>query len=495
MKKLFNLILVITLLLPLVVIAEDKNIGVNDNSGVITIENAIEGKKYTLYQVFQLESWNEEKGAYTYKITSDSAWYSFVTTGEGKNYVELKASLSANTYIVRWKENADVVAFSKKAIKYAKDNNIDGVSKVANSNKLLFENLNLGYYLVDSTTGSLCILTTTNSEVTVREKNNIPSVKKEVQEDSNNSWGTSNHEDIGKKVNFRTTIDVVVGAENYILNDIMSAGLTLDKTSITVKLADGTAVASTNYAITYGDAVKHGTKDYTTTFTITFNNDYLETLTADQDIVVTYKATLNENAVIYSEANTNDTWLEYGDDNETAIATTNTYTFKFDLVKINVLKEVLTGAEFKLYDAEKGGNEIAVVLVDEENNIYRRAVLGETGVVIKASKATIIGLDANTTYYLEEVKAPEGYNKLTSRVAVALGENNLISKLEQTTDESGETIDMYVEGGVAIENLTGSRLPSTGGMGTVIFMIIGSAMIVGFGVLLVAKLRMSKSSM
>ena len=86
--------------------------------------------------------------------------------------------------------------------------------------------LNLGYYLVDTTLGTLCSLDTTNPTVAMKEKNEAPTITKDVQEDSNNTWGDKNDADINQTVNFKATVTVKKGAENYTVHDTMSAGLT-----------------------------------------------------------------------------------------------------------------------------------------------------------------------------------------------------------------------------------------------------------------------------
>lgn len=260
----------------------------------------------------------------------------------------------------------------------------------------------------------------------------------------------------------------------------MSAGLSFNADSVVVKVGD-TTVAAENYEV-----VTEGLTD-DCTFEIKFTQAYLDSLAEDTDIVVEYTAVLNENAEIYTTANTNDTYLSYGDASKTEESHTDTYTYKFDLVKTDKDKKVLTGAEFKLYDAETDGNEIA--LVKEADGIYRVATAEEkaadsfTAAVIEAGKVTIKGLDAGT-YYLEETKAPEGFNVIKDRQKVVIFKD---STLEATLDAEGTT---YVSGGVQVINRTGSLLPSTGGIGTTIFYIVGGLLVVAAAILLITKRRM-----
>ena len=380
---------------------------------------------------------------------------------------------------VTWDKKADVAAFAKLAQEYAAKNSIGNQgTKKANSTTVEFTDLDLGYYLVDSTLGTICSLDTTNPSVTIKEKNAAPTVDKQVQENSDGTWGDTNDANIGDTVNFKTTINVVDGQpKNYVLHDKMSNGLTFDAGSVEVKIGDRTLTPGSDYTLIANP--KDGC-----TFEIEFKENVLK---PNDVVIVTYSATLNEKAVIYPEPNTNETKLVYGEGSETTWDETKTFTYQFDLVKTKTDNTVLNGAEFKLYDAKTEGNEIA--LIDEGNGVYRvataaeKAAEGFVSATIKAGKVTIKGLDSGT-YYLEETKAPAGYNVLAERVEVKIDHANLTATVEG---------DTYVSGGVQVINQTGAELPSTGGIGTTIFYVVGGLLVVAAGVLLVTRKRMSKS--
>jgi len=481
MKKILNLVFVLALLLVHVVPVNALS-GTNSDSGSITINNTLEGKTYSVYEILTLESYDTERNAYTYKVEKSGVWDDFINSTDIKGvYVEVDEN-----NIVTWIKDADPKEFSLKALEYAKEFDIKATSfKEADGNSVVFENLNLGYYLVDSSLGALCGLTTTKPTAVINEKNGEVTIKKEVLENTTGKYGEENTDYIGKTIYFKTTIDVENGAENYVLHDVMSSGLTLNQDSIKVYLNGEEVLAKTtvleeeitNYTITFKRV-----NDVVSGFVVTFENTYTANLDSDDEIVVEYTALLNKDAVVGDNGNTNETWLEYGDNHETTKDTTVTYTYKFDLVKTNSANEVLTGAKFKLYDSKTDGNEIKVVW-DEEKSAYRLAYDNETGVEIEVGNATIIGLDIDT-FYLEETKAPEGYNKLTSRVEVIISEEK---ELEATIEEG-----TWISGGVHVVNLTGAELPETGGMGTMLFITVGSLMVLGFGVLLVVRLRISK---
>lgn len=442
-------------------------------TGSITIDNAVVGKTYTIYRIFDLNSHNNDYTAINYKVSTK--WAAFFQDGaKGHDYVTID-----DQGYVTWKVGADKVAFAADAYAFAQAEHIaDDGKKTADSSTVKFENLTLGYYLVQSDLGVLCSLDTTMPDVTIKEKNSKPTVDKQVQENSNSNWGDTNDANIGDTVNFKTTINVVDGQpKNYVLHDKMSNGLTFDAGSVEVKIGDRTLTLGSDYTLIANP--KDGC-----TFEIEFKENVLK---PNDVVIVTYSATLNEKAVIYPEPNTNETKLVYGEGSETTWDETKTFTYQFDLVKTKTDKTVLDGAEFKLYDAKTEGNEIA--LIDEGNGVYRvataaeKAAEGFVSATIKAGKVTIKGLDSGT-YYLEETKAPAGYNVLAERVEVKIDHANLTATVEG---------DTYVSGGVQVINQTGAELPSTGGIGTTVFYVVGGLLVVAAGVLLVTRKRMSKS--
>lgn len=467
------------------------------DGGSITIKDAVPGQTYKAYQILYLESYSPEvknddgavvkKGAYSYK--ANRAWESWLRTMT--NYVRFD-----NQGYVTWVGDADPAEFAKLAQAQIGSKTADATKTAETSTvKLGWDDdnekgtLKLGYYLVDTSLGTLCSLDTTNPNVEMYEKNEVPVPEKKVQEDFDKHWGDSNTAQIGDTVNFKTTITAKKGAQNYVLHDQMEAGLTLNQDSITVQEGDKILKEKTDYTVAFGVSCKDKSgKDTICDFEITFTNSYLSTITRDTEIVVTYTAVLNKDAEIADATNDNDTKLDYGDDSHSDWDTTTTRTFMFDIIKTDSNGKVLNGAKFELYDAQTEGKKIA--LVKETDGVYHVATDAEkkkegfTPDVIEAGKATVKGLDADTTYWLEEIEAPAGYNKLSGRVEVRIENNNL------TTNMTGDTWKDGI-GGVHITNHTGAELPSTGGMGTTIFYIIGSVLVLAAVVLLIVRKRMS----
>lgn len=388
-----------------------------------------------------------------------------------------------------WKTGADAAKFAKEALAYAKDttNNITVTSNAtATTTTVEFTGLDSGYYLVDSSVGTLCFLNTmTSSEVKIDEKNVAPTVDKKVQEDSKidetDKYGESNTADIGQTVNFKTTITAQAGAQNYVLHDKMDAGLTFDGTVVKVQ-KNGTDVGLTNYTLNI--ATTDGC-----TFELVFKQEFCNTLKANDTITVEYSATLNKQAKVGRSGNTNKTWLMYGENpgiksNEDS---TTTFTYKIPVFKYTGSDQGLAGAKFQLNRVEgTTGTLIKVVKTSEENateEIYRVATTTEqstaldTVTTIASGKFTIEGLDAGT-YELKETQQPAGYNILSAPVTIVIQEDGKI--IYKSSEVSM----------VKVENKSGSLLPSTGGRGTTLFYILGAILVVGSGVVLITKKRM-----
>lgn len=435
--------------------------------GTITINKAIVNEEYNIYKVLDLETYDKVNNHYIYRATNE--WKAFLD--EATDYLEARNENGDKYYV--WKDGVDksrAKEFAEKAYKYAKDNNniTPTFTKKATSTSVVFDNLDLGYYLVDSSVGALLHLTTTNPTATVNEKNTLnPNVDKNVLENSTGEYGKENDDIIGSTINYKSTITTGAGYGSYVLYDKMDAGLTFNSNSVIVKIGDD-VVDVNNYE------VKTNVTGYT--FVVEFNNEFIFKQPKNTNIDVYYTATLNKDAIIEGDGNINETFLKYGNNITTDKKKTITYTYAFEIIKTNKEGVELTGAEFKLLD--KSGNEIKVVLKDEVSNTYIVATGNEIGVNIKAGKATIEGLDKDS-YKLKEVVSPEGYNKLTSPVEFRVNGKTNVTIIERTL--------------VNVINYTGSELPETGGIGTKLFITSGLSLVLICGLVLVTKLRLYKN--
>lgn len=472
-KKLMAALLAVALLCAMAVpafAAEDAA------TGAITINKAINGETYTAYKIFDVVSSKvEADGSKTYVYTVAKGWTAFFEQNDVKDYVSVDAH-GQPTWFESKKSDTDLQAFAKLALTYASTNGITGKTATAAGNQAVINGLAAGYYVVSTNAGSLCILNTNGSDLTIDEKNVAPTIDKKISGDK-----TTNDAAIGDVVNYTVTIHAKKGATGYVLTDTMTKGLTFNN----------------DVKVTVGSNELTPTRDYTVaapvdgaTFKVTFAESYLNTIDSDTDIVVSYTATVNKDAEIGNTGNTNTAQLKYGN-NSTVQSTTTTYSYEFDLVKTDSSNKLLTGAKFKLYDSATGTNPVELIK-DAATGNYRVAEKNEDGAVkeieIDSFKAvTISGLNKKT-YYLEETLAPGGYNKLTERQPVELGKEGFVA--DATINNSGSKGATWTEGGVRVINNTGATLPSTGGMGTTLFYVLGGGLMVAAVVLLVTKKRM-----
>lgn len=558
MKKLLTVILTFAMTLSLAMtLAPAKPARAADPTGSITITNAVPGQTYTLYKIFDLESYDEAEDAYIYKVNDD--WKDFVdqdervTVDADKGIANISGTggyvaVDADGHVTWAKKTNNgsgsqvddgMGEFAKLALAYAKTQVPDGNNGVKDqiawvqsqkagdapsgqtSTSLTFSGLALGYYLVDSSMGTLCALTTNAPDVNVTEKNKQPTVEKKVQE--GNTYGDSNDAQIGDTVNYRTVIHAQAGAQNYVLHDKMDEGLTFiemdeqQNSAVSVKKvknneSDETDVDSSNYTVK-----TTGLESSTPcTFHVEFTQSFCDGLEDGDQIIVYYKAILNEKASIgvgaNDDGNTNETWLGYGESSETTHDKTETYTYQFQIIKTNESQsgtyDVLEGAEFEIYDAETEGNKIPLVevkdLTDSKVEYYRVATTEEsekTGFVsakIVAGRPVIKGLDKKT-YWLQETKAPDGFNLPPERFKVDI-QGDMLAKDEAFGSNTADNTVTYTNtvdnlgGGVQVINNKGNRLPTTGGIGTTIFYVLGGILVIGAGIALFVLGRRRKEA-
>lgn len=436
----------------------------------ITIENPMAGETYYLYKMLTVTV-NEDFTSFAYKLNGD-AWDAFFKTGgTGASYVtvDTKNNVTFNT-------GADQAAFFASAGEYSKGTTVTATkSAVAvKDTNLVFDNLPAGYYLITTTGGKNIMVSTTpdNPNPSIKDKNDIPDIDKQVQEDSTNTWGNNNSAQIGDTVYFKTTITLQSGATNYIMHDKMDDGLTLNAESIAI---DG-LTKGTDYTVavaTSSDPLADGC-----TFEITFADSYLATVTNDTKVIVTYNAVLNENADI-KNGEDNDAKFTWGNISTTEWSTTNTKTYSFSVLKYagsdkeeddNTTKTPLAGAVFQLQTAD--GTIVKLIKVGDTE--YRVANCNETGAqetftTVATDKITIKGVDLDK-YKLVEITAPEGYNLLEEPVEVTVETSNAVC--------------------AEIANKQGAKLPSTGGTGTTMIYVVGSVLVAAAVVMFITKKRM-----
>lgn len=305
--------------------------------------------------------------------------------------------------------------------------------------------------------------------------------------------------------------------------DTLSKGLDLKKL-VSVKVGTTTLTASSSGNNTYALNYKTN-EDGTHTLTVTFNN-FLASFKdhVGEEITVVYTAALNKNAAVGIDPNTNKVKVEYSNDpsgtgtGKSEDVEAKVYTLAFGIFKYSLKdgtadeatnRKPLANAQFKLYADEEHNTEIKLVeetSAEGADKVYYQAKAGEAGVEFietdATGKVTIKGLKEGT-YYLAETKAPAGFNKLVGDIKVEIG--NLVYDTTDTTklnsydvtytmpgEKNGIKVTVPTDANLAeipVLNKAGSVLPSTGGMGTVVFTIAGAAII---AIMLVSSLVSKK---
>ena len=452
-----------------------------ETNGSITINNASDGKSYSVYRLFDLESYNSETESYAYK--TNAVWENFAN---GSGIKDVYLNIDSQGYVT-WVNGAREADFAKLAKEYAKTNNIaPSASGTAAGGTVVITGLPLGYYLIDSPMGALCGLSTTKPDIAIEDKNPLPTVLKEVESAAGSTvYGTENHARIGSTISFRIAVTAQPGAENYVVHDAMGTGLTFKSISkITYRRADTptpTELSPENYTVATSCADG-------CSFEISFKPEFLNGIVEETKINIYYTAELNQNALYAGEGpNENEAWLKYGDDNTTTHSKTKTYTYLFELVKTNSNKAVIQGAKFELYDSS--GNKINLIKDEDTENTYRVATpeqsgaVGFTSAVIEAGDVYVVGLSAGS-YSLREISPPAGYNRLENDFTFVMGNR------DEEASWANDAQTIYKSGGINVVNQTGKMLPQTGGIGTDIFYGVGGLLLLVAGLLLIVKKRM-----
>ena len=424
--------------------------------------------------------------------------------------------------------DSEKMEFAKVAVKHvkgtAKTFEKDGDEENGFEYTASLGNEDHGYYLVKDTTDTPAALTAPivrvlGCAVSVAAKGSAPSSTKEIKEDSTGTWGKTADFEIGEKAPFKLTGTVSSRIADfttykYSFTDFISKGFTLpdniktDGIEVTVGGTKLTPDAVDVNPITNDDDA--GTEyDGGQKIEIKFN-DLKATakaagvdLTADSVVTVKYSATVNEKAVVGGIGNPNKSFVVYeknvngGTEGKTPPQEVWAFTYKLDTTKVDAAdsKKKLKDAEFVLYNKDKSKS----AKIDKDGRIVEWvADNGDTpgGTPISSSADElyhITGLDADT-YYLKETVAPSGYNLpegdaayfqfvITSKVSVDKGTSK--GKIDTLTITSGTPAATQdgntTEGSVAmtIENTSGSTLPGTGGIGTVIFTVVGLLVMAG----------------
>ncbi len=472
MKKLLAFALVLVMLTALAITASAASITIKSTTAVEgeTVATSDVAITYTYYKILSADV---ETDPVVTAATGETA-----TAGKAAYYVTTQAQATAlgdtGLFTVTKVDGAD-----KWFVELVEGKTIDDIiaafddtflsnftaqtfTKDAGTADAAITGLDAGYYFIKSSIGTK-VAVQTLSDIEIIEKNTYPALKKEF---GSGSWDIAG---IGEEVPFKVTVTI---PENVLETDLkivdtITKGLTLN-TAVTV--TGGTDYSSATFALDVTN--DDGSKVYSFTIpaaTVKAN--------AGNTLVFEYTATVNKDAVVV-EPEKNTAHLEYANNAIPDTPPVETFPVAYDVQKVDSADKsvVLSGAEFTLKNA--ASTEVKVTLIEAASdsngnvNVYRVAVDGDTAATITGGTFRIEGLN-DEEYTLTETKAPTGY-KLGDTV-----------DFKFTPSEDSSTTDIDLQ----IENTKGATLPSTGGIGTTLFYVIGSVLFLGAGIVLVTKRR------
>lgn len=514
------------------------------------------GKKVSAWKMFDIEvSGTGHDSSYSY--TLDDAWKNFFmgdspqVTIEGIN--EENFSTKAYEYIKSLNQNSgtnndsgNLANFAKKAAAWAATNLSSNDCKltdaIATSDAApytaTFNNVDFGYYVVSPQAGStdvdkplrhtdaMLVSVTTAAGTTWEMKSVYPTVDKTVQGGSATDPDDHASAEVGDKLTFTLTSTVPDPSEwdhyQFKFTDTLSKGLTFNN-DVKVSIGQTQLTAETQFKVDFAD----GSGAANSTLVINLgtydgeNSIYdAKSLFADhvgETITVTYTVTVNEHAIIATDdPNTVNVGYTNGPDKDDLGTSedekTHQYTFGFDVNKVDGAEasKFLPGAEFELRATADGDG---IQLISDKNDTsptYRPAKeTGESTYEDGATTVAAVGTDGKLqftglkegVYYLVETKAPDGYNVLTDPVIVKIAASynedgtlkNWVAQIVQTADDTVNVGDGNSHT-ITVENNKGTLLPGTGGMGTVIFTVVGVAVVAGGAIWMVQRNRRNAAS-
>lgn len=500
-------------------------------TGALTVSGHAElaGKNVTIVKMFSATKSGDNVG---YKL--EGAWEAFFQgldelTMDNLSGAEL--SQAAYTYVSKLgtgkPDKPDMLKFADAAREYVRNNSTafgdlstTQAAGVASQGKAsaTFTNVAYGYYLAFPADGSTSadrktdatLVNVLDTNVTWEIKSEYPTVDKTMA-GANGGHANGGGAQIGDELTFTLTSKVpdMTDYTQYVFKfiDTLSAGLTLQdgqgdvslpaqplNSGITVKIGQ-TPLQSQDFS---AEAVEEGGSTKLTIDLSKYLTNNKVTLAAGDAITVTYKAKLNEKAVVDDNtANTNEVKVEYSNDPKEPQKGTGTstpdktyaYTFKFGIYKQDEKQEALAGAEFKIWkdggDGAFGGDD--TVLKFNKDALSGKCTLSASGTVetiitTGTGKFSIEGLEEGV-YWVEEVNPPAGYNRLPKPEKVEIkAEYSEDGSLKSHSVMYGDALDKEAVHGnhvITIVNKAGSLLPETGGMGTIVFTVVGAAVVVG----------------
>ena len=498
MKKVFAFMMALALMLSLSVTASAEG------TGSITITNAKAGEDYAVYKIFDATI-SGDKIAYSIKTNNRFFALLFGENGKADNdYFIYTATDTDGGSVVRNTEKGKTDAeLLKYLTKLLEDNKsaLTPTESAANvtSTQVVFSGLPYGYYFITSSLGGTVTIDSANPDAKVQDKNQTTiTLDKKVDSKDNNTvqvgdtvefsveFAPQNYNGENKVTEY--TLNDTLNPNNWAEIDSRTIKVYVDGTEISKKVTvDGTEIEY--WRLTSDPEKKDGFTIYMPWADASGNFLHGD---GSHTVKVTYSAVVKEAAAnAAAAANENTATLDWSGEDATDKTTTKTYNLGF--TKVDENEAPLAGAKFGLY-TDKDCTVPVEVSATETEGVYMVNEDGKAQIVTSDAEGidgqiVIMGLNAGT-YYLKELEAPAGYNKLATAKEIVVGEPNAestnVSNL--TVDETVYTANNAVE---KVVNNKGVELPSTGGEGTMKMITIGSIVALAFAILLITNKKMT----
>ena len=498
MKKVMALLLslVMVLAMSVVAFAGEGGSSAAATSGTQTITAPAGSHKYEFYQIFT--------GDLAGTVLSNLKWgvNGSGTLGEAVSQDVINKLTAVNT-----KSDTEKLEVIKK---YAKlSNPVDTITKGATYTA------DAGYYLIKDQDDSLAgeegesytlYIVEVVGNVTISPKSAVPSFEKKIKDTNDTTgvtsdWQDSADYDIGDRIPFQLKGTVADNYDKYdkyyfAFHDVEEEGLAFDESTVVVKV-DGNVITS-GYSVV--DGSETGKNVEKCTFEVKFTDlKQISGVHAGSVITVEYESVLTKDAVLGEHGNVNKAKLQFsnnpndsqggenGPTGETPWDNVIVFTYKVEINKVNENSQPLSGAEFTLSKKLVDGTTKDITVVKNT----------------AGTSFTFSGLD-DGEYILTETKTPSRYNTISPITFIVTADHDITWEKQNRdavlTKMSGNKVNGEIdltankaEGSLSADvvNKSGSTLPTTGGMGTTIFYVVGSILVLGAAILLITKKRMS----
>ena len=411
---------------------------------------------YNIYKVFDADA-SADGSKISYKLVNGKTDAPAGFTKDAAGNISLTRTTGDLTQLTA-DEIAAIAAYVANDTPVATVTSTGGNNAVAND-------LPNGYYYITTTTGTVVTIDSTKPNATVEDKNIVPGVDKVISA-TDPDYGSYDEDgkkalaQVGTDVTYTATITVGKGQIGYVFKDTLGTGLKY----VTDSLSVTGMTAGTDYTLDVSGQ----------NITVEFKDESIKELAENTKIVVTYKATVTSEALQDKPAK-NTATISYGNNSQytSEPSEAEVYNAKISVIKNDDQEEPLAGAGFVLKKGDKYYKfaDGVVTWVDAEADATEYTS-GEDGKL----NGEFTGL-ADGTYTLVEKTVPTGYNKAADT---------------EITINKGSYDAGNLKKEAIVINKPGSVLPSTGGIGTTMFYIVGSVLVIGAAVVLISRRRMAR---